>query len=62
MDKKAIAILIGSILLGLGGWVQTLTVWSAAITTGGISGLFLILGGIILNWLNQSPIKPTIPQ
>lgn len=57
MNKLSIALLCGSLLLGLGGWMQTLASWGDATSPSTLAGLLLIVGGVIINWLNKSPLK-----
>jgi hypothetical protein len=56
MNKTSIAVFIGSLLLGIGGWMATLSTWGVALAPGTLSGLILIIGGVIVNWFNKSPL------
>jgi len=38
---------IGSLLLGIGGWIITLNTWQDATTPVALGGLVLIVGGIL---------------
>jgi hypothetical protein len=62
MDKVSIALLISSLILGIGGWMQTLSSWGAATNPANMAGLLLILGGVILNWINKSPLSSKPPS
>ncbi len=39
-------VLIGSLILGIGGWMVTLANWSEALTPVSMGGLLMIVGGV----------------
>jgi hypothetical protein len=50
-------LLIASLLCGVGGWMITLSSWSAAITPVSMGGLLMIVGSVVAAWLGKSPLK-----
>jgi hypothetical protein len=57
----SIALLVASLIAGIGGWMVTLASWSVALTTINLGGLLVILAGVVVAWLGKSPIKPNTP-
>lgn len=60
MNGKSIALLVVSVLMGVGGWCVTLDSWGVAFTPQNLAGLLTGVGGVIVAWLNDSPIKPKV--
>ena len=50
--------LVASLMLAVGGWGATFQHWNEAWQVSNFFGLLAIIGGIMLAWLGQSPIKP----
>jgi uncharacterized membrane protein len=54
---KSISWLIGSLLIAVSSWFYGLDSWQS-ITPQSFSGLAGAIGGILIAWVGQSPIKP----
>ena len=54
---KNFLVLIASIMVAVVPWGSTLETWGDAITVANIFPLLGIVGGVLLAWLGQSPLK-----
>ena len=53
-----IVILAGSLMLTVGGWMAALGSWADLLQPGTIAALLSTVGGVVMAWLGQSPIRP----
>ncbi len=51
-------VLAGSLMLAVGGWMAALPSWGDLWHPGTLAALLSTVGGVILAWLGQSPIRP----
>lgn len=54
---KSIIVLVASVMVAVVPWGSSLESWDAAAQTANIFPLIGIVGGVLLAWLGQSPIK-----
>lgn len=55
--KTSTIFLVVSLIAGLGGWMVTLDTWSLALTTTNLGGLLMVEAGVVIAWLNKSPMS-----
>lgn len=55
---RKIVLLIGSLLIALGPWVLSLEAWCNAVTPQSVAVLFGIVGGVLVAWVGESPLRP----
>ena len=53
-------ILIASLLVGLGPWIQSADTWGSLFSTSNLGPGIGIVGGVLLAWVGRSPQKPKI--
>lgn len=58
MSFKKFGVLLASLLVALAPWGQTLGSWESALTTSNLWPALGIVGGVILAWLSESPVRP----
>ena len=56
--KVSIVALIASLMLAVGGWLAALGSWHDLVQPGTIAALLSTISGVILAWLDRSPITP----
>ena len=54
---KHFLVLVASIMVAVVPWGSSLNSWGDAVTVANIFPLLGIVGGVLLAWLGQSPIK-----
>lgn len=57
--KTSIMVLIASLLVAIASWGSGFNNWAELKAIGNIFSLVGVIGGVVLAWLGQSPIKPS---